>query len=97
MSVYIQSNVNFFPFKQATGIQAAIRQHIHQHQRGGNLLKAEVRNGHEDDQGHAPVTFTGTRTDDERTGKLCKSVSYKLSLITENALIKITSSGQHFL
>ena len=92
----MQTNVDFFfPFNQATGIQAAIRQHIHQHQRGGNLLKAEVRNGHEN-QAHVPVTFTGTSTDDKRTGKLYKSVLYKLSLITENALIKITSSGQHF-
>jgi len=56
-------------------------------------LKAEVRNGHED-QAHVPVMFTGTSTDDERTGKLYKSVSYKLSLITESAFIKITSSGQ---
>ena len=61
-------------FKQATGIQAAIRQHIHEHQRGGNLLKADVRNGHVN-QAHVPVTFTGTRTDDRRSGKLYESVS----------------------
>ena len=56
-----------FPFKQATGIQAAIREHTHEHQRGGNLLKAEVGNGHVD-KAHVPFTFTGTRTDDRRTG-----------------------------
>ena len=50
------------------GIQAAIRRHIHRNQHGGNLLKAEGRNGHVD-QAHVPVTFTGTRSDDKRTGK----------------------------
>ena len=70
MQVYIsKQTMIFFPFKQATGIQAAIRQHIHQHQRGGNLLKAEVRNDHEE-QAHVPLMFTGTSTDDKRTGNI---------------------------
>ena len=58
-------------------------------------MKAEVTNGHVN-QAHVPVTFTGTRTDDRRTGKLYKSVSKKLGLIPKNGFIKITSSGQHF-
>ena len=51
------------------GIQAAIRQHIHRDQHGGNLLKAEGRNS-QVDQAHVAVAFTGTRTDDKRTGNL---------------------------
>ena len=50
------------------GIQAAIRQHIHRDQHGGNLLKAEGTNGHVD-QAHVAVMFNGTCSDDKRTGK----------------------------
>ena len=87
--------MSILPFKQATAIQAAIRQHTHEHQRGGNVLKAEVGNGHIN-QAHVPLTFTGTRTDDKRTGKLYKRVSYKLGLIPKTAFIKITLCGRHF-
>ena len=72
-----------FPFKQAWEIKAAIREQIHEHQRGGNLLKAEVGNGHVD-QARVAVTFTGTRSDDRRTGKRYKRVSNKLDLIPKN-------------
>jgi len=66
LNKYISKQTSIFLFQQATGIQAAIRQHIQEHQRGGNLLKAEVGNGHVN-QAHVPLTFTGTRTDDKRT------------------------------
>ena len=39
-------------------------------------MKAEVRNGHED-QAHVPLMFTGTSTDDKRTGKVYKIVLHK--------------------
>ena len=69
------------------GIQAAIRQHIHRNQHGGNLLKAEGRNNHVE-QAHVAVTFTGTRTDDKRTGKPYKSFSYKLGLILKRTTLE---------
>jgi len=63
------------------GIQAAIRQHIHRNQHGGNLLKAEGRNS-QVDQAHVAVTFTGTRSDDKRTGhEPYESFSHKLGLL----------------
>ena len=91
---YILTNA-YFSLRQTTGIQAAIRQQIHEQQRGGNLLKAEVGNG-QVDQVRVPVTFTGTRTDDKRTGITYERVSDKLDLIAWNVFIKITSSDQHF-
>ena len=59
------------------GIQAAIRQHIHRDQHGGNLLKAEGRNS-QVDQAHVAVTFTGTRTDDKRIGKPYNNFSVQI-------------------
>ena len=67
------------------GIQAAIRQHIHRDQHGGNLLKAEGRNS-QVYQAHVAVTFTGTRTDDKRTGNLITIFQYKLGLILKERL-----------